>query len=96
MSCLHTISKSSDLFDMDTCISVLGSEDALLFIEDGVYFCIGSEIWKGIDPECKIYVQLEDLQARGLVGKTAPNVESVNYDEFVRLCCTYDKVVSWF
>ena len=96
MSCLHTINKSSDLLNLSTCISVLGAEDALLFIEDGVYFCTDNEAWKGAGPGCKIYVQLEDLQARGLVGRTQPNVEVVNYDEFVRLCCIYTKVVSWF
>jgi sulfur relay protein TusB/DsrH len=81
---------------MDTCISVLGPEDAIIFIEDGVYCCMDEDSVKQAVPGCKFYAQLEDLQARGLVGKIRSDIESVNYDEFVQLCCTYEKVVSWF
>jgi sulfur relay protein TusB/DsrH len=81
---------------MDTCISILTPDDAILFIEDGVYCCIDDNSIKGAVPGFKFYAQLEDLQARGLVGKIRSDIKSVNYDEFVQLCCAHKKVVSWF
>ena len=79
MSSLHTISKAPSSGLLDQCLPFLGQDDGLLFIEDGVYYCLDQ-----LDlPVIEIFSLKEDMK-------------TVNYPEFVELCCRYDKVVSWF
>ena len=96
MTILHTLNKSPDHGLLDKCIANLQSGDALLFIEDGTYYCKASEklgaIGKGID----IYFLKEDLAARGLQDQLGSSGEPVSYRKFVELSTKHDKVVSWF
>ena len=92
MSSLHTISKAPSSGLLDQCLPFLGQDDGLLFIEDGVYNCLDQ-----LDlPDIEIFSLKEDMKARGISGRHRTATKTVNYLEFVELCCRYDKVVSWF
>ena len=92
MSSLHTISKAPSSGLLDQCLPFLGQDDGLLFIEDGVYNCLDQ-----LDlPNIKTFSLKEDMKARGIFGRNRAATKTVNYREFVELCCRYDKVVSWF
>lgn len=75
---------------------MLNPGDALLFIEDGTYYCSETESASLDFPAIALYVLKEDLLARGTLGRCINNIEVVSYDRFVDLCCEYDKVISWF
>lgn len=96
MTCLHIISGSPTTGLLASCSSLLKPGDALLFIEDGIYYCIGDDIDRPAKRDISIYALGEDLAARGLSDRSTKVAELTNYDGFVRLCCQYEKVVSWF
>ena len=96
MSCLHTISQSPSLQLLDTCASVLETGDAVIFIEDGIYYCNQKESLAEFKVEFQVYSLVEDMNARGMLKRNLIDAELVNYQQFVELCCEYDKVVSWF
>ncbi|MDG2421300.1 MAG: sulfurtransferase complex subunit TusB [Gammaproteobacteria bacterium] len=96
MSTLHTISKPPSSGLLNSCLTGVSENDALLFIEDGVYH--GSKF--SPDLETPHYLTLfsleEDVMARGLNQSTLSNINIINYNDFVDLCVRYDKVVNWF
>lgn len=96
MSILHTISRSPSCALLSSCTSLLEDGDGVLFIEDGIYHCADGSDFSAIQAQVKLYALSEDLIARGMLDRNEDKTETVNYDGFVRLCCEYDKVVSWF
>lgn len=96
MSILHTISRSPSSTLLASCASLLENGDGVLFIEDGVYHCTNNSSLSAIESQVKLYALREDLTARGVIDKNTAKAETINYDDFVQLCCEYDKVVSWF
>lgn len=94
MSTLHTISKSPQSGILQSCLAVIGAEDAILFIEDGVYHCASPLVVENEAP--RLYALREDMLARGTLGRLHDGVEPVDSARFVELCCEHDKVVSWF
>lgn len=95
MSCLHTVNKAPRLRLLESCLSVINKEDAIIFIEDGVYHCADAELLRRLSGLNSCYGLIEDLSARGL-STSVDNVELVSYRTFVELCTSYDKIVSWF
>ena len=55
MSCLHTISRSPDSKLLGSCLKVINDDDAILFIEDGVYHCLSLIDLPAIIDTVKIY-----------------------------------------
>ena len=96
MSCLHTINKSPDSNLLASCLNIINADDAILFIEDGVYHCCTNTILQSIDESVKVYGLREDMIARATLVKTEDRVETIDLIQFVELCCEHDKVVSWF
>ena len=96
MSCLHTINRSPDSKLLESCLKVINAGDAILFIEDGVYHCASLNDLETISDTVKVYGLREDLLARATLTKTDDCVEAIDTARFVDLCCTHDKVVSWF
>lgn len=94
MSTLHTISKSPQSGILQSCLAVIGADDAILFIEDGVYHCSSPLV---IDNKTlRIYALREDMLARGTLGRLRDGIEPVDTARFVELSCEHDKVLSWF
>ena len=96
MSILHTITRSPSSALLASCANLLGENDAILFIEDGIYYCTDEGHLSGIETPAKLYTLRADLVARGMLNRNVSKAEIINYDGFVQLCCEYDKVVSWF
>ncbi|MFT7472943.1 MAG: tRNA 2-thiouridine synthesizing protein B [Kiritimatiellia bacterium] len=96
MSCLHTINRSPDSKLLESCLKVINADDAILFIEDGVYHCISLTNLPTIAESVKVYALREDMLARATLSKTMDTVEEIDTARFVELSCEHDKVVSWF
>jgi tRNA 2-thiouridine synthesizing protein B len=96
MSCLHTINKSPDSKLLESCLKVINTGDAILFIEDGIYHCASLIDLQTITETVKVYGLREDMLARATLSKTLDKVEAVDTTRFVALCVEHDKVVSWF
>lgn len=96
MSTLHTIARSprSDL--LSSCLTLLGKKDAILFIEDGVFYALAPDQLAQVPDNIALYILREDIAARGLQVKKPKKLDSVSTRTFVDLCCRYDKVVNWF
>ena len=89
MSSLHIIHTRQAL---EGCQALLSAEDAILLIHDAVLrICFNADL-----PPHRLLALRDDLQARGLMHKSGGRIEIVGFDEFVNLCCEYDKTVSWF
>lgn len=96
MSSLHTVNRSPDSNLLESCIKVVSAGDAILFIEDGVYYCNSPIKLKTITETVKVYGLREDMLTRATLAKTMDSVEAIDTARFVELCCEHDKVVSWF
>lgn len=96
MSCLHTINKSPDSKLLESCLQVINADDAILFIEDGVYHCASPISLPTIIETVKVYGLREDMLARAMLSRTMDRVEVIDTARFVELSCEHDKVVSWF
>ena len=100
MSTLHTINKSPfDRNSLDSCLRVISDNDAILFIEDGVYAATGtsfSDAVKAAAQTHSVYVLGPDLSARGMKEDgIVEGVKVVDYEGFVDLVTESDKVNSW-
>ena len=84
---LHLVNRAAAWAD---CEPLLGPEDAVLLIEDGVYAAL-----QGPPPGVQLHALAPDVQARGLGGRLAPSVRLASFDGFVRLVAGNDRVVSW-
>ena len=96
MTTLHTISKGPSSQLLESCLSVARESDALLFIEDGVYYSseLGSE--SSIVKHQLLYTLEEDITARGVQHSVLNKFEIINYRKFVELCTLHEKVINWF
>lgn len=95
---LHTLNKqSADLLRL--CISSLMAEDSLLLYEDGVYAALDNPVHSKqlarLPSGIKLYVLLEDLEARGIMEKVPEAFSRISYRDFVSLCLASSKVVNW-
>ncbi len=87
---LHTVNKEAALSGI---LKLIADEDALLFLEDGVY-CLLNRAAK--HPTDRVYALHSDVEARGLTTRIDSGIELVSHNEFVRLCCEARSVSSWF
>lgn len=93
---LHTVNKSARLNTcLQECLSVCGPDDAILFLEDGVYSAVATD--QLVLPQTLTLLALEpDLICRGLRDRIDDRVTVISDLDFVRLATEYDKVVSWY
>ena len=96
MSCLHLLNKSPASGLFDELREALAVGDALLLLEDGVYFLHRPEALEALPRGVSAYFLAEDLLARGLRDTAPANAAIVDYDGFVALCAKHDKTASWF
>ncbi|MEX0904001.1 MAG: sulfurtransferase complex subunit TusB [Pseudohongiellaceae bacterium] len=98
MSSLHTCNRSPTNPVLQTCVSVLQPDDALLLTENGVYWATHDFLHalSSLPDEVTVLALHEDLQARGLLSRVSERIRIVDYNEFVRLCCEHDRVINWF
>ncbi len=96
MSTLHTIAKSPTSNLLESCRQLLGQNENLLFIEDGVYYASREDLLATIPGKRKLYALREDILARGIQGKITDRIELVSMHKFVELCCEHKKIINWF
>ncbi len=98
MTVLHTISKAPSSQLLAQCCKALHKGDALLLLEDGVYYGVQSaaELSAAIPDKVAQFCLREDVTARGLQERLAGHIESISMRQFVELCCKHDKVINWF
>ena len=93
---LHTINKAStNSSALAQCLAVIGSDDYVLLIEDGVYnslFEAGQ--LRALGNRCAVLKP--DADARGISDKIATNLNLVSYEQFVELVASSKLTQSWF
>ncbi len=96
MSCLHLLSKSPASGLLELASKALVPGDALLLLEDGVYFQSQPQQLAALPAGVTIHFLEQDLLARGLHGALPENAGRIDYDGLVELCIRHDKTTSWF
>lgn len=102
MSTLHTINKSPYTNNtLNSCLKICAQNDAILLLEDGVFGAIkaapaATELQSLTKTGVKIFALINDLKARGLEEKLAPNIQLIDYDAFVQLTLDHHRVQSWY
>ena len=96
MTILHTISKGPSSQLLESCLSVARESDALLFIEDGVYYSSELASESSIPKHQLLFTLEEDIIARGIQHSILNKFEIINYRKFVELCTLHEKVINWF
>ncbi len=98
---LHTINKSptSDS-TFNSCLRCAAEHDTILLFEDGIY---GAIVGTQAEPMIKQALQhyricalKEDLVARGFSRGLIDGIDVIDYQDFVDLTVTHDKVHSWY
>ena len=88
MNTLHTVNKTGE--PLALCLRSIADNDAILFIEEGVY-CLLNSTNLSSHP---VYALESDALARGV---TLPdNTIPINYHQFVAITTKYKKIISWF
>ncbi|MFJ3466196.1 sulfurtransferase complex subunit TusB [Pseudomonas sp. NPDC090201] len=98
MSTLHVLSHSPFADSrLNTCLRVLGGEDAILLCGDATYALNASTVARqALDARAdnlKLFVLDEDATARHI--ELPDWVKAVDYPGFVELSVHYDKVNTW-
>ncbi|WP_022942858.1 sulfurtransferase complex subunit TusB [Psychromonas hadalis] len=97
MSILHTVNSSPfQTLALQQCLAILGEQDSLLLIEDGVVACQAkhadflalSELAK----QGQLMVLEADLQARGISARIG---KSCSYLQFVELVAGHKSQMAW-
>lgn len=102
MSTLHTINKSPYTHStLASCIKICSENDGILLLEDGVFGSITSaaqaeELQTLIKNGVAVYALINDVKARGLEEKLAPNIKTIDYNGFVQLTLDHRCVQSWY
>lgn len=102
MSTLHTINKSPYTHStLASCIKICAENDGILLLEDGVFGSITSapqaeELQALIKNGVAVYALINDVKARGLEEKLAPNIKTIDYNGFVQLTLDHRCVQSWY
>ena len=97
---LHIVNKSHrQTSSLASCLRLAGDGHALLLIEDGVYAATAQAAEaSGIAAAAKrlkVHVLLPDAQARGMAGRLAGGVATVDYAGFVDLVAAHSTNQSW-
>ncbi|AZZ91804.1 sulfurtransferase complex subunit TusB [Hahella sp. KA22] len=83
---------------LKTCAELIGPDDSLLLIEDGVIWAKehreNALIQGLLDAGVKVYALKEDLMARGIAAADA--IAIADYAQFVELTERHPRSVSWF
>ncbi|ALM52527.1 sulfurtransferase complex subunit TusB [Halomonas huangheensis] len=94
---LHTLNRTpAQSLVYRQVLTAMGADDYLLLIEDAVQGALPQLVGHFEGLRGRLYVQEEDLTARGLLERCDSSVKVVNVDGFVALTEQADKVLSWY
>ncbi len=94
MSTLHQVNR---LASIAVCGSACAQTDSIVLIEEAVSILLTlEELSAQFGSEHNIYVLETDARARGIpLPPESTNMSAVSLDEWVALCASHDRVVSW-
>ena len=92
MSTLHIVNKTGQ--PLTLCLRSLNPDDAIIFIEDGVYN-LHEMACRNIQINQPGFALLDDCHARGL-NISDKAVNGISIDQFVALTEQYTKTLSWY
>jgi len=101
MSTLNIVNKSPfEKRTLDQCLRRIGEGDSVLLIEDASVSAVAGTAYaqalSSASKQSKLYVLQPDLQARGFNDASlVDSIEAVDYEGFVNLVVTHDRVHSW-
>lgn len=100
MPVLHLVNRSpADSSALARCVGVLGPDDALLLIENGVYAALRPGAGVAVlaaAAGARIFVLEPHLAERGLTERCLQqDIRRVGFDGFVDLTAACDVIVSW-
>ncbi|MBW7469942.1 sulfurtransferase complex subunit TusB [Marinobacter sp. F4218] len=87
---LHILNKTPDHPRFGECLGMLGPDDAIVLIENGVLGLAAAEGFHS----ARVYALRDDVAARGLSGSTQAT-SLVDYSEWVGLTLQAERVISW-
>jgi tRNA 2-thiouridine synthesizing protein B len=91
---LHILNKSPEHSRFQLCLSAVGPEDGLLFIENGVLAVAQPPENLETPERAQCFALGPDLEARGLTINPG-RVQSVSFEQMVELTATAENVISW-
>lgn len=94
---LHTISHSLIEIDTTALFALIGKNDVILLLQNGVTAAIlHSDHWQQLKRLTNpIYVLSEDVKARGLLAFLAPKIILIDYMQFVQLTTEHFPQTAW-
>ncbi|MEQ8803173.1 sulfurtransferase complex subunit TusB [Haliea sp.] len=95
---LHTVSRSPAHTALRDCVALLGPDDALLLLGDGVYAALaGSEAAALLDASgVTVFILEADAALAGIQGRLLPGATVVDDDGFVALTERYSRQLAWY
>lgn len=95
---LHTLSRSPVHSALRDCLAVLGPDDALLLLGDGVYAALaGSEAAALLATSgASLFVLNADAALAGVQERLLPGASLVDDDGFVALSECYSRQLAWY
>ncbi|WP_119968537.1 sulfurtransferase complex subunit TusB [Shewanella japonica] len=94
---MHLIQHSATTDNALTCcLRYIAEQDSILLSDDAIN-CLLNHEWQQRLSNIKIYVLIEDIDARGL-GARLPqtnNIKVIDYDQFVLATLEHTKVITW-
>lgn len=94
---LFTLAHSPQACDFSALIGLIGQQDALLLMQDGVLAALkdGAASQSLEAATHPVYALCEDLAARGLIGHVLHNITLIDYTGFVALTEKHPQQIAW-
>ncbi|MBW4933283.1 sulfurtransferase complex subunit TusB [Marinobacter sp. F4206] len=87
---LHVLNKTPDHPRFNECLGMLGPDDAIILIENGVLGLLAAKNFHS----AQVYALSADVSARGLSDSSHTD-SLVDYSEWVGLTLQAERVISW-
>ena len=94
---LHILRQSPFNTDLDTLLRCMNEGDDLLLLQDGVIAAIKGSRYLELLLAAPISISAlqEDLEARGLAAQISSKIDTVSYNDFVRLTVKHERQMTW-
>ena len=94
---LHHIQSSATTDSaLNCCLRYIDVQDSILLADDALNCLLNSD-WQQRLADFKLYVLIEDIEARGLSQRIPQtvNISIIDYDQFVLATLQHTKVITW-
>ena len=94
---LHILRHSPFNTDLESLLRCVEAGDDLLLLQDGVIAAIKGSRYLELLLAAPISVSAlrEDLEARGLAAQISSKIDTVSYNDFVRLTVKHERQMTW-